>query len=263
MDLSVIILNYKMEGLVKNCIKAVRENLHGLEYEIIVVDNASGDKIGEWLKSNQPDVKFIVSSVNNGMGAGNNLGIREAKGDYILILNPDIFIFYYAVKKLIDFCRENPNIGLVSPRLLNGDKTLQHTVYRWHKFYTPLVRRTPFGKTKFGQKELNRFLMLDWDHSLTRQVDWAQGSCMLIPRKVFDSVGLFDERFFMYFEDTDLCRRIDLAGYRIMYFANAEVIHLHARQSDGGIIQIFLNKLTRTHIFSWLKYLWKWRKVID
>jgi hypothetical protein len=249
-----------MGGLVKNCLNAIRENLSGIDYEIIVVDNASNDNIQHILAEQFPEVRFLAARRNNGMGSGNNIGIRAARGEHILILNPDIFIYDDAILKLLNFLKENAEVGLVAPRLLNGDKTLQHTAYRWHSFLTPLVRRTFLGNLPFGKKELARFLMTDWDHATICEVDWIQGSCILVPRKVFAEIGLFDESFFMYFEDTDLCRRIKQANYRNVYYAEAEVIHLHGRQSGGGVLQVIFNKLTRTHIISWFKYLWKWRR---
>lgn len=269
-ELSIIILNYKMRGLIKNCLKAILESEINVEYEIIVVDNNSGDGIEEFLKERFPQaclpelqrrqVKFIQTGKNLGMGGGNNAGIRAAEGKYVLILNPDIFVFQNSLQKMLDYAKTHDELGALAPRLLNPDRSVQETCYRWHKIYTPIFRRTFLGCTSFGKKELKRFLMSDWDHASTREVDWIQGSCLLIPKKVLNEVGLFDERFFMYFEDTDLCRRIQNAGYKNIYLADAEVIHLHRRQSaDGGLLKIIFNKLTRTHIKSWLKYVWKWQ----
>jgi len=262
LELSIIILNYKMRGLVKNCLKAILESEIKVQYELIVVDNNSGDGVEEMIKERFPQVKFIQTNANLGMGGGNNAGIREAQGKYVLILNPDIFVFPNSLQRMIDFAKTREDIGALAPRLLNPDKSFQETCYRWHKIYTPIFRRTFFGRLGFGKKELRRFLMSDWDHGSTREVDWIQGSCLLIPKNVLDQVGLFDERFFMYFEDTDLCRRIQNAGYKNIYLAEAEVVHLHRRQSaDGGLLKVIFNRLTRIHIKSWLKYVLKWRRV--
>lgn len=260
MELSIIILNYKMRGLVKNCVKAILESDLKAAYEIIVVDNDSDDGLEEFLKEKFSSVRFVQTGKNLGMGAGNNVGIRAAQGEYIAILNPDIFVFPDSLPKLLDYLKMEPAAGLVAPKLLNPDRGLQYTCYRWHRFLTPLFRRTALARLPWAKKEVGRFLMSDWNHETTREVDWIQGSCWLIPKKIFDKVGLFDERFFMYFEDTDFCRRVCQAGYKIVYSADAEVIHLHRRQSaDGGFGNIFTNQLTRTHIKSWLKYMWKWR----
>lgn len=261
MDLSIVILNYKMRGLVKNCIKAILESDLKVPYEIIVVDNNSNDGVEELIKERFPTVRFTQTGKNLGMGGGNNVGIRAAQGEYLAILNPDIFVFPDSLARLLDYLKANSAVGLVAPKLLNPDRTLQLTCYRWHRLWTPFFRRTALARLPFAKKELARFLMDDWGHETTREVDWVQGSCWLIPKKVFDKVGLFDERFFMYFEDTDFCRRVHQAGYRVVYLAEAGVIHLHRRQSaDGGLWKILSNCLTRVHIKSWLKYLWKWRK---
>ena len=262
LELSIIILNYKMRGLVKNCLKAILESEIKVEYEIIVVDNNSGDGVEEMIKERFAQVKFIQTNTNLGMGAGNNAGIREAQGKYVLILNPDIFVFPDSLQKMIDFAKTREDLGVLAPRLLNPDRSVQETCYRWHRLLTPIFRRTFLGRLSFGRKELSRFLMSDWDHASTREVDWIQGSCLFIPKNVLNEVGQFDDDFFMYFEDTDLCRRIQNAGYKNIYLAEAEVIHLHRRQSaDGGLLKIIFNRLTRIHIKSWLKYVLKWRRV--
>ena len=261
MDLSIVILSYKMKGLVKNCLKTIFESNFDFEYEIILVDNASKDKIDEELKESFAEVKLIMASKNAGFGTGVNLGLKEAKGKYVLILNPDIHILPGSVETMISYLKQNQNVGLIAPKLLNPDRSLQYTCYKWHNFWTPIYRRTFLGKLPWAKKDLDQFLMIDWDHNDTREVDWVQGSCMLIPKSVLDKVGFFDERFFMYFEDTDLCRRINQAKFKIVYCASAQMIHFHRRQSaDGGLFSVFINKLTRTHIISWLKYMVKWRK---
>jgi N-acetylglucosaminyl-diphospho-decaprenol L-rhamnosyltransferase len=247
-----------MSGLVKNCIKTVLESDLGFEYEIVVVDNNSKDGVAQLLKEQFPNVKLIESDKNLGMGGGNNIGMREANGEYILILNPDIHLFPDSIKQMIEHIESNPEIGLLAPKLLNPDKTLQHTCYRWHNFWTPVFRRTALSKFSFARRELRRFLMEDWDHENTQEVDWIQGSCCLVSRKVVEEVGYFDERFFMYFEDTDLCRRIKNGGYKNIYFPSSQVIHFHRRQSADS--NPFFNRLTRTHIISWIKYSHKWRK---
>ncbi|NQT49666.1 glycosyltransferase family 2 protein [Candidatus Kuenenbacteria bacterium] len=262
MELSIIILNYKMRGLVKNCIKSILESEFDVPYEVIVVDNNSNDEIEKMLSEKYPQVRFIQTGANLGMGAGNNAGIKEAQGKHVLILNPDIFVVKDSLQKLYNYINEKPDVGLVAPRLLNPDKSLQYTCYRWHNFLTPIYRRTFLGKLFWAKKELSRFLMQDWDHATTRQVDWIQGSCLLVPKKVIDEVGVFDDRFFMYFEDTDLCRRIRKAGYKNVYLSDAEVIHLHRRQSaDSGGVNALFNKLTRIHISSWMKYMLKWKGI--
>jgi len=259
MLLSIIILNYKSKNLVRNCLRALFESETDFPFEVIVADNNSNDGVGAMIKENFPQARFFQSGENRGMGAGNNFAVRQATGKYILIVNPDIFVFPDSIAKLVRYAEANADVGVLSPQLLNPDRTLQHTCYRWHKLLTPLYRRTFLGNFDFAQNEVSRFLMLDKNHGEIFEADWIQGSCLLIPKKVFDQVNGFDERFFMYFEDTDLCRRIKNSNYKTIYFPEAQVIHLHRKQSGGGLTQLIFNKLMREHIKSLIKYWWKWR----
>jgi len=259
MHLSIIILNYKSKNLVRNCLRAIFESRLDFEFEVIVADNNSDDGVRSMLETEFSQVKFFSAGENRGMGAGNNFAVNRATGKYVLIVNPDIFVFPESIGKLITFAEKNESVGVVAPQLLNPDRTLQHTCYRWHNILTPLYRRTFLGKYEFAKKEVERFLMLDKNHEEQLEPDWIQGSCLLIPKKVYDQVGGFDEKFFMYFEDTDLCRRIRKENYKIVYFPEAKVIHLHRKQSGGGFSQLLFNKLMREHIKSFVKYWWKWR----
>ncbi|MCK4553779.1 glycosyltransferase family 2 protein [Candidatus Parcubacteria bacterium] len=260
MDISIIILNYKSKGLALNCIKSIKEaDFDNLKYEIIVVDNNSGDSIGEILSWQYPDIKFIQNKRNIGMGAGNNIGIKQAQGQYIVIMNPDTLAFKDTFIKLYDFMQTNPRVGIAGPLQYNPDKTIQDSCYRWHSLFTPLYRRTPLGKFKFAQKDLDRFLMKNFDRQSLRKVNWLLGSFLFCRAKALEQVGLFDERFFLYFEDTDLCRRFWRKSWRVVYYPEAKIIHNHIRQSAQDPWYKFLfNKATRCHIVSWVKYLKKW-----
>ncbi len=264
MDLSIIILNYKSKKLTFECLASIyKANFNigekKLNYEIIVVDNASGDNIGKELAQSYPQVIFIQNDCNTGMGAGNNLGIKKARGDYIIIMNPDTLVLGDTFVKLYEFMETNQNVGVVGPKQYNIDKTVQDSCYRWYGIFTPIYRRTPLGKLKIAQKDIARFLMKDFDHKSARQVDWLLGSFLFCRHEALDEIGLFDERFFLYFEDTDLCRRFWQAGWQVVYYPEAEIIHNHQRQSARGAwYKFFLNKASREHVLSWLKYLKKW-----
>ncbi len=260
MDISIVILNYKSKGLTLNCVRSIRESdFGGLKYEIIVVDNNSEDSIGEILNWQYPEIKFIQNKKNIGMGAGNNIGIKAASGKYIVIANPDILASKDVFRKMYDFMEENKDIGAAGPRQFNPDRTIQNSCYRWYGLLTPLYRRTPLGRFKFAKRDLDRFLMKDFDHKTTREVDWLLGSFLFCRAEALRQVGMFDERFFLYFEDTDLCRRFWEKNWKVVYFPEAEVIHNHARKSAQEPWYKFLGSAaTRSHIASWIKYLRKW-----
>jgi GT2 family glycosyltransferase len=261
MDISIIILNYKSKGDTLNCLKSIYEaDFNGLQREIIVVDNASGDYLGDILAWQWPEIKFIQNKENIGFGAGNNVGLRVARGKYSVVMNPDTIAFRDTFRKLYDYMEVNPEVGVVGPQQLNPDKTIQNSCYRWHNLLTPLYRRTPLGRIKRGQKDLERFLMKDFDHQSEREVDWLLGSFLFLRTRALKKIGLFDERFFLYFEDTDFCRRFHQAGWKVVYWPKAKIIHNHYRLSaQFPWYKFFLNRAARHHVISWLKYLWKWK----
>lgn len=263
MTLSIIILNYKQRGLVTQCVKGIFALGLNFDYEIIVVDNNSQDHCLEIINEkfgNNARIKTIQSKKNLGMGGGNNLGVKQASGEYVLIINPDITILPGTIEELIKFANKNQKVGIVSPKLLNPDKTIQLAQFRFPDFLRPLYRRTFFKKTKWGDKKLADFLMTDWDRKSSRKIDWALGACLLIRKKALDQVGTFDERFFLFFEDTDLCRRFWQANWEVWCLASAPAIHLPERLSAKEFsLKNLLSAPIRAHLMSQFKYFWKWR----
>lgn len=260
MDISIIIVNYKSKGLTLNCLTSIKAaNFGKLQYEIIVVDNNSDDQIEEIITWQYPNVIFIKSKVNRGMGAGNNLGLRRARGRYVVIMNPDTLAFPDTFTSLIAFMEKNPKVGIVGPQQFNPDQTIQESRYRFPKILTLLARRTFLGRFDFGKKAIAHFLMKEIDFSTTVEVDWLLGSCLCLRSRALQDVGYFDERFFLYFEDTDLCRRFWEKNWKVVYYPGARIIHNHirasARQPWYGF---FLHQASRYHLRSWLRYLLKW-----
>jgi N-acetylglucosaminyl-diphospho-decaprenol L-rhamnosyltransferase len=256
MDLSIIIVNYKSQDKVLKCLASLKKaELGGLAYEIIVVDNNSGEILSS-LAAAHPELKIIKSEKNLGMGGGNNLGAKNSSGEFILILNPDTDVRGDAILKLHQYLKENKKAGIVGPKLLNPDGSLQYSCLRFPKIYTPILRRTFFGN--LASRQLDDFLMKDYDHAEAREVDWLMGSCFLIRREILAKDGyIFAEKYFMYFEDTDLCRRVkEKHNYQVVYHPLAVVIHEHNRQSaeKPWYIAPFTDKLTREHLKSWFRY---------
>ncbi len=230
-----------------------------LKREIIVVDNNSDDSVGEILAWQFPEVVFIQNARNSGMGGGNNVGIRRAQGKYVIIMNPDTIAFSDTFTKLFEYMEAHPEAGIVGPRQFNPDQSVQDSRYRWHTLATPFVRRTFVGRSNSGRRAVERFMLHDISKDKTIEPDWLLGSCLCIRKKALDQVGGFDERFFLYFEDTDLCRRFWTAGWCVVYYPEARIIHNHNRESARqSWYTFFLSKASRRHIRSWFSYLWKW-----
>jgi len=259
MDVSIVILNYKSRGLVAQCIKTIQMYPSECSREIIVVDNASRDGLGEVLAAKHPDVRFIASPQNGGYAAGNNQGIGAASGRYVLIMNPDITIRPGSIDAMVKFMDSNPEVGVCGPKLLKPNGQVDESCFRFHRWVTPIYRRTPLGKLPAGRRETGRYTMNDFDRLQTRDVDWLLGAVLMVRREALAEVGKFDEKYFLYFEDTDWCRRFWQANYRVVYFTGATMVHCHERASAQVAWLLGpLNRAARMHVKSCFYYFRKW-----
>lgn len=259
-DLSIIIVNYNSKEKTLACLISLnRADFAGLTNEVILVDNNSSESIEFEARTIIDGLVFIKNPANIGMGAGNNVGIRRSTGEFVLVLNPDTEVKPDAIRTMVAYLRDNPGVGLVGPELIYPDGTPQDSCYRYPNLVLPLVRRTFLGG--FAKDYLDYYLMKNLDLTKPQAVDWIMGSCLLMRRSVLDQVGLFDERFFMYLEDTDLCRRINNAGYKVVYLPSARVVHHHGRASakKHWFVALFANKMSRVHLYSLIKYSIKWK----
>ncbi len=262
MDVSILIVHYNIPGLLRQTLKGIRRAKPALSYEVIVVDNNPGFRISDELKEEFSEVKWILNDKNSGFGAGMNLAMKHANGEYFLIYNPDIILKEGTLETLHDFMKENSTVGIVGPKLVNPDGSLQHSCYRFMKPEMILYRRVPLlNKLPFAKKSIDSYVMKDWDHSTVSNVDYLLGAALFVRASAVKDVGPFDENFFMYFEDQDWCRRFWEAGYRVVYLPKAECIHYHRRETaEGSFLAQLFNPLTRIQIKSALYYYKKYRK---
>lgn len=270
MELAIVILNYNTRGLLKYCLRGIAKFPPSLPYEIIVVDNGSRDGSAQMVKeeflsgeksllSQKIPVKLRELPKNTGHAKGNNLGIKASIAPFIFLMNTDILFLDNSLDKLCHHLKNNPRLGAVAPQLLNPDKTIQFSAFHFPKFYIPLLRRTTLGKTKWGKRELDNYVLADWDHRSIKEIDWAMSSALLLRRQALEQVGLFDERFFVYMADLDLCRRLKQAGWQIYYLPEAKFIHYYRRESAEVFgLRSLLQLITRIHLKDWFKYLLKW-----
>lgn len=257
--LSIIILNYKTKHLLRLALKNLLELGITVPYEMIVVDNASHDGSVEMVRTLYPQVQVIASADNTGHARGNNLGIRQATGEYLLIMNPDI-IFHRAedIQACLRYLDDHAAVAMVGPKLLNVDGTVQNSCFRPYGHWTPLYRRTPLGKLPWAKRDLQRYLMTDFDHNSVQTVAWVLGAVVFVRAAVLREVGPFDEQFFLYFADFELCDRIRRHGYKVVYYPPVAIVHYHRRASAqrsiwGGLGSLF-NYTTRIHLKDWFKY---------
>ncbi len=234
---SVVIVSFNVRGFLENLIASLNRSLEGLDSEIVVVDNTSDDDTVEYLKKNFPSVRLIENRVNVGFGRANNQGVKASTGEYLLLINPDAIVTESTIKEMLAFSESHPEAGASSCKVLNADGTLQKTCRRgfptpWVAFTKLFGLSTLFPKTKlFGRYNLT-YLNPEEDH----EVDAIGGSFMFIPRRVFDEVGGFDEDYFMYGEDIDLCYKIKRAGHKVYYTPRTTAIHFKGESTRRSSI---------------------------
>ena len=223
-SVSVIIVNYNTTALLERCLESLFSDGHGLSIEIIVVDNYSSDKGLQKTIDKYQNVLWIRNEENLGFAKACNQGLKMAKADYVLFLNPDTIISKKNLDQCLTFMDTHGDIGLLGCTLLNGDGSLQPSCADFpylHKIFLDHLTRWKY----FPQKLRSRWLLRYWPHDTIRDVDWVLGAFMLTRRKLVDQLKGFDEDYFLYGEDLDLCYRIRKAGWRVTFFSDAAVFH--------------------------------------
>jgi len=267
MKLSVIINHYRTPEILEVCLKSVKKSLSevGFDWEIIVTDGAVTRITEEMMREQFSEVVFIPFKKNVGFGKLVNAGIKKACGEFLFIINADIIIEdKNAIPMMLEYLKENKDIGLLGPRLLNINETVQQSCFRFYTPWVVLCRRTFLGGISWGKKILDNFLMKDIftkEVSSPIPVDWLMGSAFMMRKSSVEKVGCLDENFFMYFEDVDWARRFWENGYKVVYFPAAKMYHYHFQSSKkrGGLIDLLFNKYTRIHLTSAWKYFKKYR----
>lgn len=246
--LSAIIVCTNEKKFLHPALASLRVALKGIFSEIIVVDNNSSDGSRELIKKEFPEVILIENPKNRGAAYARNCGIQKAQGEYLLFLDCDTEVLDNAIQKLLDYIKTDSTIGILSPQLLYPDHTIQHSSRPFPTVFT-FVRRVLEGDFQFLWRRKN--FETSWDHSSLKTVDWTMSAAWLIPRIVLDRVGLFDDGYFYNYEDVDLSWRIKKAGWKIVYYPEAQVVHHYQRLSARGG---FSNPLKWAHLKSAIRF---------
>jgi GT2 family glycosyltransferase len=231
-DCSVIIVNYRTETVLAECLASLHCSGGAESCEVIVVDNsATLAQVGFWERF--PWVRFVENRRNLGFARASNQGLHLARGRHLLLLNPDTVVRTGSVGTLIQYLDAHPDVGAVGPRLLNQDGTLQYSCRRFPRWHTIFFGRYAFLTRLLPRNTVSRsYLYLDWDHESVAEVDWLTGACLMVRREVLGNVGPLDEGYFLFVEDMDWCRRIRDAAWKIAYVPDAIVTH-HIGASRG------------------------------
>jgi N-acetylglucosaminyl-diphospho-decaprenol L-rhamnosyltransferase len=252
---SVVIVAHNSLDDLRQCLtEFMPPEANSPELEVTVVDNASSDDIQEVVRREFPAARYLLNPQNEGFAKGANRGIRSSTGRHILVLNPDVRIRPDAIEKLSQRLDSEPRAGLLAPKLLNPDGSVQYSCRTFYDLKTLLLRRSPLRQIFPRHPAVRRHLMMDWDHATVRDVDWVIGGCVMLSREVLDEVGLFDERYFLYFEDVDFCYRLHRHGYAVLYEPGIAAIHEHKRASAGGVLKL----AAWAHAVSMLRFFAKW-----
>jgi len=224
-EISVIVVTYNSASCVGRCLDSVRTHTAS-PFEVVVVDNASSDGTVALVERHYAWAKVIRRTRNGGLSAGINDGVAAATGEFIAVLNPDVYFQQDVLSPLAAYLREHPDAGAVAPKLLDEDGTVQLSCRAFPGYGTAVFNRYSLLTRLFpGNRRSRDYLMSDFDHASTRDVDWVSGAALMLPRRVFDEVGGWDAGFFMFNEDVDLCRRLHDRGYRVVYHPAVAVHH--------------------------------------
>lgn len=232
-DLSLIIVSWNVAALLAACLDSVYQSLSGsaLNFQIIVVDSGSTDETVNLLRDRFPDIQLLVQKGNPGFVRCNNIGLKEASGRYILLLNPDTLIISDALDRLVRELEEMPSVGIVGPHTLNSDGSTQSTRRRFPTLLTAFFESTwlqPWAPPGL----LRHYRVEEQNDADCFDVDWVQGSALMLRRSLYEAIGGLDPGYVMYSEELDWCRRAKAVGWRVRYVGEARIIHHGGRSSE-------------------------------
>lgn len=252
-DVSLIIVSWNARRYLLDCLGSIPAGLSRYGGETLVVDNLSTDGGPREVEACYPQVKLIRNQENLGFAKANNIGIRASRGRYVCLVNSDVTLLPGCLDRLIEFMDAHPHIGIVGPKILNPDRTLQASCWDFPSVPGALRRTLALDS---AQARVRRHLPLpatNGPEATAQQVEVLSGCCLLIRRRALDQVGLLDEGFFMYDEDVDLCRRFHEARWRVVYYTGAQAIHAGGASSANAPVRFFL-ELQKADLRYWAKH---------
>jgi hypothetical protein len=232
-DITIALVNYNTGFLLDRLFSTLAAAQGNLKLQIIVVDNVSRDDSLEILRRKYPFAEVIQNTANVGFGRANNQTVTRMRGRYLLLLNTDAFVSPDTLVKTFDFMERNPDCGILGVKLVGEDHTLQPSCRYfptpWNMFVAAngLERYFPWTRPVDD---------MSWDHQTDRQCDWVPGCFYLIRKAIIDQVGLFDPRFFLYYEEVDHCRRARQAGWNVTYYADTAVVHIGGESAKSDTV---------------------------
>jgi len=223
-DLSIVVVSYNTLEMTRECLASVVDNRAGLTVEVVVVDNNSEDGSAAMIKKVFPDILLIENPENRGFASANNQGFALCGGKYILLLNSDTVVLDGVLRASVDYLQHNSRAGAMGCQVLNPDRTIQHTCSGYPTLVRLLIMTLALDRIP-GLSFLDRYLMRAWRRDDEREVEVVSGCYLMVRRELLETVGSFDERFFFFAEETDWCRRIREAGWKVVFSPVGRIIH--------------------------------------
>jgi GT2 family glycosyltransferase len=239
-DVSVIIVNWNTRDMLRDCLRSVYEQTQQVSFEIVVIDNASQDGSVDMVRREFPAVVLIPNPENRGFAAANNQGMEVAHGRYVLLLNSDTLVLGEALARTVQFADAHPQAAVVGCRVLNPDRSLQPTCFLYPSLLNMVLSSTYLYKLWPRSRFFGRERMTWWDRNDVRDVDVVTGCFMLVRREAIDRVGVMDDHYFVYGEETDWCYRFKAAGWRVLFTPDAEIVHFGGASSRRVAYQMKL-----------------------
>ncbi|MFW9263326.1 glycosyltransferase family 2 protein [Nostoc sp. CALU 546] len=256
-SVSIILVNYNGAEILLDCLNSIQKFIDIPNYEIILVDNASSDSSVELVAANYPEIRLVKQIENRGFGAGNNVGAKLATGEFLFLLNTDTILISNILPHLIQLMQADPQVGIIGPKLLNPDRSLQISVS------PALGIKGEYEARQMHQayQNISQQSLIEKKFQKIQEVDIVVGAAFFIRSSLFHDLGGFDENFFMYFEESDLCQRAQYRGYKIIYTPDISLIHLkgYSIQKAANVMAI---EYRRSQIYYYQKHRPLWEQLL-
>lgn len=250
---SVIIVSWNARDYLKKCLSSLSSRVCQFPMEIIVVDNASSDGSPDCVESEYPNVRLIRNTENMGFSKANNIGVSVSSGDYLCFINSDVEVLPDCITRLVNYCEEQPEAGMVGPLIIGGDGQLQRSCRGFPTVWNMFCRALALDRVFKNYKLFTDYSLNYWPQDSLRNVDILTGCFWLVRRKAMEQVGLLDESFFIYGEDMDWCKRFWDKGWQVVFVPSAEAIHYGGASSSNAPVRFYIER-HRAELQYWEKH---------
>lgn len=254
MKLSIVIINWNDMKVLPGCIKSIFNETSQIAFEVIVSDNGSVYDMIEYIRKNYSKVIIVENKADLGFARGNNMGIAAAKGEYVLILNPDTIVHDHALEKLVRFADSHPDAAAFGCRVLNADGSFQNSARPFPSIWRYWIAALYLRPLAFISPRFHSDTYTGWHGTREREIDWQSGCCVMFRGDILKRMGCFDPRFFYHYEEVDLCYRIREAGYKILYTPRAEITHLGGQSVGRFPVRFVIEALRNRYKYFYKHY---------